>query len=489
VFICDECVQICQEILEQEEVTIRPRKPDGKRVPTPMEIYQRLNEHVVGQDRAKKVLAVAVYNHYKRTLSRQEVTAAAASRVLGEAATASRVLGEAASSHPQSRTPEAGHLPAEVATAPRLESRRSGAGHLPGEDEIELQKSNILLIGPTGCGKTLLAQTLAKILDVPFAMADATTLTEAGYVGEDVENILLRLVRTADNDLERASRGIVYLDEVDKIARKSGDNPSITRDVSGEGVQQGLLKILEGTLANVPQQGGRKHPQQHFLQLNTTDILFICGGAFEGLDKITEARLAEGHRGLGFKRQASGQKESLPARTELLQHVNADDLLQFGLIPEFVGRLPVVVSVDPLDEDMLMCILTQPKNSIIKQFQKLFALDGVKLAFTEDALRETAREAFRYRMGARGLRSIIEETLLEVMYEIPSRQDVQRVVIDAEAIRDRKRPEPPVLTATRDVPPRGAGTEGEPPPRPKDGETFRANSTGSESLDGVEEAN
>jgi ATP-dependent Clp protease ATP-binding subunit ClpX len=411
VYICDECVQICQEILEQEEVTIKPRKPEGKRIPAPMEIYQRLNEYVVGQDRAKKVLAVAVYNHYKRTLSRQEAS-----------------------------------------------------------DDIELQKSNILLIGPTGCGKTLLAQTLAKILDVPFAMADATTLTEAGYVGEDVENILVRLVRTAHDDLERASRGIIYLDEVDKIARKSGDNPSTTRDVSGEGVQQGLLKILEGTVANVPQQSGRKHPQQQLLQLNTTDILFVCGGAFEGLEKITAGRLAEGHRGLGFKGQASRRKEW--TRTELLQHVNADDLLQFGLIPEFVGRLPVVVSVDPLDEDMLMCILTQPKNSIVKQFRKLFALDGVELVFTEDALRETAREAFRYRMGARGLRSIIEETLLEIMYEIPSRQDVQRVVIDAQAIRDRKRPEPPALTGSKDVPPPEVETGGETP---------GPNSTGSES--------
>ncbi len=380
VYICDECVQICQEILEQEDIPIKPQKPEGKRTPAPMEIYQRLNEYVVGQDRAKKVLAVAVYNHYKRTLSRQEA-----------------------------------------------------------KDDIELQKSNILLIGPTGCGKTLLAQTLARILDVPFAMADATTLTEAGYVGEDVENILLRLVRAANNDPERASRGIIYLDEVDKIARKSGDNPSITRDVSGEGVQQGLLKILEGTVANVPPQGGRKHPQQQFIQLNTTDILFICGGAFEGLEDIIGARLAEGSRRLGFKGHATREKEPPRTRSEILKDVTADDLLDFGLIPEFVGRLPVVVSVDPLDEDMLMSILTRPKNSIVKQFQKLFALDGVELVFTEDALRETAREAFRYRMGARGLRSIIEETLLEVMYEIPSRQDVQKVVIDAQAIRDRKR--------------------------------------------------
>lgn len=378
VYICDECVQICQEILDHEEVQVKPLQQDGKRVPPPMEIYQRLNEYVVGQDRAKKVLAVAVYNHYKRTMARQQST-----------------------------------------------------------DDIELQKSNILLIGPTGCGKTLLAQTLAKILDVPFVMADATTLTEAGYVGEDVENILWRLVRAANDDLGRAARGIVYLDEVDKIARKSGDNPSITRDVSGEGVQQGLLKILESTVANIPPHGGRKHPHQEFIQLDTTDILFICGGAFEGLEKITAARLGS-HRGLGFKGPAGRQRDW--TRPELLKHVTSEDLMQFGLIPEFVGRLPVVVSVDPLDEEMLMCILTQPKNSIVKQFQKLFALDGVELVFTEEALRETAHEAFRYGMGARGLRSIIEETLLEVMYEVPSRQDVKQVVIQAKDIRNRKRP-------------------------------------------------
>jgi ATP-dependent Clp protease ATP-binding subunit ClpX len=375
VYICDDCVQICQEILEQEDLPVKPLDAGAKRV-LPMEIFQRLNDYVVGQDRAKKVLAVAVYNHCKRTLARLESV-----------------------------------------------------------DGVELQKSNILLIGPTGCGKTLLAQTLARILDAPFAMADATTLTEAGYVGEDVESILLRLIHAADNDLEVAARGIVYLDEIDKIARKSGDNPSITRDVSGEGVQQGLLKILEGTVANVPPQGGRKHPHQEFIQLDTTGILFICGGSFEGLEKITQARVGS-NRALGFKSR-SNHKEKW-ARNEVLQHVSADDLLEFGLIPELVGRLPVVVSVDPLDEDMLLSILTRPKNALVKQFQKLFALDSVELVFTDDALCETAREAYLCRMGARGLRSIIEETLLEVMYQIPSRPDVRKVTIDAESVRNRK---------------------------------------------------
>jgi ATP-dependent Clp protease ATP-binding subunit ClpX len=377
VYICDECVQICQEILQLEEQPAKALHADGKRLPPPAEIYGRLNDYVVGQDRAKKVLAVAVYNHFKRTRARRE-----------------------------------------------------------GDDDVELQKSNILLIGPTGCGKTLLAQTLARILSAPFAMADATTLTEAGYVGEDVESILLRLIHAADNSVERARYGIVYLDEIDKIARKSGDSPSLTRDVSGEGVQQGLLKILEGTVAHVPPQGGRKHPYQEFIQLDTTDILFICGGSFEGLEKITEARIGS-NRTLGFVGRSD--KHEPWTRSEVLQQASADDLLEFGLIPELVGRLPVVVSVDALSEQMLFSILTQPKNALVKQFQRLFELDGVELEFAEDALHEVAGEAFRCRMGARGLRSIIEETLLDVMYEIPSHQSAGKVLVDAEAVRSRKR--------------------------------------------------
>ena len=377
VFICDECVELCREILIEETATPKGELLSIKVLP-PREIYRRLNQYVVGQDRAKKVLSVAVYNHYKRVLSGDR------------------------------------------------------------SDEVELGKSNILLIGPTGCGKTLLAETLARILDVPFSIGDATSLTEAGYVGEDVENILLALIQAANQDLARAERGIIYLDEIDKIARKTGDNPSITRDVSGEGVQQSLLKIIEGTVANVPPQGGRKHPHQEFLRLNTANILFICGGAFDGLDKIIADRVAA--RGsVGFRGGSEHGRRELPA-SELMRLITADDLLQYGLIPEFVGRMPVVVSVDPLDGQMLIKILTEPKNAIVKQYQKLFALDHVELVFTDDALEAAAEEALRYKTGARGLRTIIEQILLDVMYEIPSRHDVRKCVIRAETIRNKTRP-------------------------------------------------
>lgn len=418
VFICDECVDLCRDILEEDTTSPAAAEFQLNRIPSPKEIYEQLNEWVVGQDWAKKVLSVAVYNHYKRINRRTQLN----------------------------------------------------------KDEVELQKSNILIIGPTGCGKTLMAQTLARILDVPFCIADATALTEAGYVGEDVENILLRLIQAADYDLQRAEQGIIYIDEIDKAARKTGDNPSITRDVSGEGVQQALLKIIEGDQANVPPQGGRKHPHQDFIQIDTSNILFVCGGAFDNLDKSIEKRLGLKDRiGFSKKQQKKAPKQTKPDRAaavmaqagrlqeitsltqpdqdmseeeeavrlsaSLLAQVTPDDLLAYGLIPEFVGRLPVMVTVEPLDHAALMQILTTPRNAIVKQFQHLFALDGVELVFSQEALSTAAHLALKYKTGARGLRSIIEEALLNVMYEIPSRQEIKKCIINAAVIRKEAEPE------------------------------------------------
>ncbi|MFW5855659.1 MAG: ATP-dependent Clp protease ATP-binding subunit ClpX [Bacillota bacterium] len=375
VYICDECIELCNEIIEEElnddlEFSLQS-------IPKPREIKNILDQYVIGQERAKKTLSVAVYNHYKRVNSDMKI------------------------------------------------------------DDVELQKSNILMVGPTGCGKTLLAQTLARILDVPFAITDATSLTEAGYVGEDVENILLKLIQSADYDIEKAERGIIYIDEIDKIARKS-ENPSITRDVSGEGVQQALLKILEGTVASVPPQGGRKHPHQEFIQIDTTNILFIAGGAFDGIDKMIKSRIDSKVMGFGADIKTSDESENIG---EILKHILPQDLLHYGLIPEFIGRMPILVSIDQLVEEDLVKILTEPRNALVKQYKKFFEMDDVELEFTNDALKAISRRSLSRGTGARGLRAVVEETILEIMYDLPSDSDVRKCIITEEVVENNESPD------------------------------------------------